>query len=97
MLMKKVAKENTGFKVIATVKKATGICSWGHKEGDSFEISCWDTAGLCGLFYHDVFPRLMMLQFGGGYPWRNPDEQDCIEMACSDPSARIVLELRRIR
>jgi uncharacterized repeat protein (TIGR04076 family) len=94
--MKKVMKEETGFKVIATIKRTNGICSWGHKEGDSFEISCWDTGGLCGMFYHYIFPELMMLQFGGGYPWQTPDKQNCIEMTCSDPAARVVLELKRI-
>jgi hypothetical protein len=32
-------------KIVATVKSVKGNCSWGHEEGDSFEISCHDTAG----------------------------------------------------
>jgi uncharacterized repeat protein (TIGR04076 family) len=48
------------------------------------------------MFYHYIFPELMMLQFGGGYPWETPDKQDRIEMTCSDPAARVVLELKRI-
>jgi hypothetical protein len=45
-----------GHKVTATVKSVKGKCSWGHEEGDTFSINCQDTAGLCGFFYHDIFP-----------------------------------------
>ena len=95
--MKKVMKEQTGFKVIASIKALNGKCPWGHKIGDTFEISCWDTAGLCGMLYHNLFPELMMLQFGGGYPWSDRDEQDSVEITCSDPSTRVVIELRRVK
>jgi uncharacterized repeat protein (TIGR04076 family) len=33
-------------------------CSAGHAAGDTFEISCHNPAGLCGIFYHDIFPIL---------------------------------------
>ena len=55
-----------GHKVTATVKSVKGKCSWGHEAGDTFSINCQDTAGVCGLFYHDIFPYIAMLQFGGG-------------------------------
>jgi hypothetical protein len=34
----------------ATITGVKGTCVAGHKKGDSFEISCHDTAGLCGFF-----------------------------------------------
>jgi hypothetical protein len=40
-----------GNKIFATVKSVKGNCSWGHEAGDTFPISCHDTAGLCGFFY----------------------------------------------
>jgi len=83
-------------KIVATVKSVKGNCSWGHEEGDSFEISCHDTAGLCGFFYHDVYPYIAMLQFGGGYPpsWGNPD---VINVECMDKYNLVKMELRRVK
>ncbi len=50
--------------MVATVVDAKGQCSVGHKVGDSFEISCHNPAGLCGFFYHNIFPSLQPFQFG---------------------------------
>lgn len=86
----------TGHKIIATVKSVNGNCSWGHEEGDSFEISCHNTAGLCGFFYHDIYPQLMMLQFGGGFPasWGNPD---AVNVECMDKYNLVKMELKRVK
>ena len=83
-----------GNKVIATVKSVKGDCSWGHEAGDTFNISCHDTAGLCGFFYHDIYPYIAMLQFGGGFPetWGNPD---VVTVECMDRVNAVRLELRR--
>lgn len=83
-----------GHKVIATVKSVQGSCSWGHEAGDTFSINCHDTAGLCGFFYHDIFPYIAMLQFGGGFPeeWGNPD---MLTVECMDRYNLVTLELRR--
>ena len=61
-------KFHIGHRVMATIKSVKGTCHWNHKTGDSFEISAHDTAGLCGFFYHDIFPYIVMLQFDGGFP-----------------------------
>jgi len=85
-----------GHRLIATIKSAKGICHWGHKPGDSFEISAYDTASLCGFFYHEIFPYILMLQFGGGFPkeWGGPDS---VELECPDKAAPVTIELRRLR
>ena len=59
----------------ATVRSVEGKCSWGHEAGDAFNINCQDTAGLCGMFYHDILPYVAMLQFSGVLPeeWGGPD------------------------
>ena len=69
----------------AVVVSVEGECSAGHRAGDSFEIGCWDTGGLCGFFYHDIFPSLNVMQFGGSYPWNQGDE-----MTLSCPDNKIV-------
>lgn len=70
-----------GNKLVATVVGLKGQCNAGHKVGDTFELSCWNTGGLCGWFYHDIFPHLSALQFGGNFPWW---EGDAIELECPD-------------
>ena len=83
-----------GHKVTATVKSVKGNCSWRHEEGDTFSINCQDLAGLCGLFYHDIFPYITMLQFGGGLPeeWGGPD---VVNVVCMERTNVVTLELRR--
>ena len=85
-----------GYRVIGTIKAVKGSCSAGHKAGDQLELSGHNAGGLCGFFYHDVFPYLVMLQFGGGFPaeWGDPD---VIELECMDKANAVTIELRRIR
>lgn len=87
--------EQIGYRVVGTITGAKGNCSWGHKVGDTFELSGHNTAGLCGFFYHDIFPYLIMLQFGGGFPkeWGDPD---VVEVQCVDLSNAVKIELRRV-
>ncbi len=81
-----------GYKVVATVTGVKGSCSAGHAEGDSFKISCHNPAGLCGWFYHDIFPNLETFQFGGALPWW---EGDVISLQCPDPHNRVTITLER--
>lgn len=82
-----------GNRVECTITEVAGNCSWGHKAGDKFEVSTHDTAGMCGFFYHDIFPRLMMLQFGGAFPW---GDRDVTRVECPDRANCVKAELRRI-
>ncbi len=81
-----------GKKIIATVAGVKGECSAGHKAGDTFEISCHNPGELCGYFYHDIFPYLMIFQFGGSLPWW---KGDVIEMQCQDSHNLVTLKLER--
>ncbi len=85
-----------GFLVVATVKKVKGHCNAGHKIGDQIELSGHSTGNMCGFFYHDLFPYVIMLQFGGSFPpeWGNPD---IVEMSCMDKANEVTIELKRIR
>ncbi len=85
---------NIGFKVIATIIDVKGDCSAGHKVGETFEISCHNPAGLCGFFYHDIFPTLSTFQFGGSMPWWHGDE---IEVQCPDPHNLVTMKLKRLK
>jgi uncharacterized repeat protein (TIGR04076 family) len=86
---------DVGHRLVATIKSVKGVCHWNHKPGDSFEISAHDTAGLCGFFYHDIFPYIVMLQFGGGF--EEGGEPDSVELECLDKMNAVTIELRRVR
>jgi uncharacterized repeat protein (TIGR04076 family) len=81
-----------GYKVKATITGVKGECSAGHKTGESFEISCHNTGGLCGYFYHDIFPSLSTFQFGGNMPWW---EGEVIQLQCPDPYNLVTMKLER--
>jgi uncharacterized repeat protein (TIGR04076 family) len=49
-------------------------CSAGHKVGEKFEINTHKTGGICGYCYHEMFPTLMNMCYGGQIPWYNNDE-----------------------
>ncbi len=81
-----------GCKIQATITGVKGTCAAAHAPGDTFEISCYDTGGLCGFCYHHIFPDLSTFQFGGSLPWW---EGDTIELACPDTYNLVTLKLER--
>ena len=85
-----------GYRVVGTIKGVKGFCHAGHQLGDEIELDVHHAGGLCGFLYHDVFPYLLMLQFGGGFPpdWGDPD---VVEIDCIDRANTVTVELRRIR
>ncbi len=85
-----------GYRVIGTVKSVKGTCHAGHKVGDKIELSGHDSGGLCGYFYHDIFPHIIMLQFGGNLPKEWVDDADAIELECLDKINALKIELRRV-
>jgi uncharacterized repeat protein (TIGR04076 family) len=76
----------------AEVIEVKGHCSAGHSKGDTFTISCYDTGGLCGFFFHDIFPNLSVMQFGGKYPCGDEDE---MILECPDRTNAVKLRIRR--
>jgi len=81
-----------GYRVSATISGVKGSCSAGHQVGEMFEISCHDPGGLCGFFYHDIFPSLSTFQFGGSLPWW---QGDSIELQCPDVHNAVTMKLER--
>jgi len=86
--------ERVGYNVIGIVKSVKGHCHADHKVGDIIELDCHSAGGLCGFFYHDIFPTLTLLQFGGQYPWGDPDR---VMLECLDKANAVTIELQRIK
>lgn len=92
-----VEKLKIGYRIVGTIKDVKGHCNAGHKKGDKLELSGQNTGGLCGFFYHDIFPFIIMLQFGGGFPAEWVEDQDIVELECMDKMNAVKIELRRIK
>jgi uncharacterized repeat protein (TIGR04076 family) len=83
-----------GYEVKATILSVKGDCNAGHTEGETFEICCHNPSGLCGWFYHDIFPSLQTFQFGGSLPWW---QGDSIQLQCPDPVNLVTIRLDRVK
>jgi uncharacterized repeat protein (TIGR04076 family) len=90
--MGKAKDPGLGNKISATVIGSQGKCNAGHVLGDQFELSVHNPDGLCGFFYHVLFPRISVMQFGGKYPWWT-EEQTVFEAECPDRKNLITLRL----
>jgi uncharacterized repeat protein (TIGR04076 family) len=85
-------EKEIGVKFIATVTGLKGSCHANHKLGQKFELNCYDSGGLCGFLYHDIFPYLSVMKFGGKYPWW---DKDTIEVECPDRYNIVSLKVER--
>lgn len=81
-----------GYQITATVTSIKGHCNAGHSVGETFDLSCYDPAGLCGFCYHHIFANLQTFQFGGNMPWW---QGDTIYAGCPDPHNQLTLKLER--
>jgi uncharacterized repeat protein (TIGR04076 family) len=76
----------------AEILEVKGECSAGHRKGETFAISCYDSGGLCGFFYHDIFPSLSVMQYGGKYPWATENE---LTLECPDRYNVVTLKITK--
>ncbi len=89
-----MAKEPAfGTRVRGEVVGLKGSCNAGHAVGDTFELSCYNSNGLCGWLYNAIFPTLNVMQFDGSYPW-GADEA---VVNCPDAYNLLTLKLTRVK
>ena len=86
--------QQVGYRLVGTISRVKGECHARHKVGDTIELSGHDSGGLCGFFYHDIFPHIIMLQFGGKWPdeWGG----EVLQFECFDKLNAVRIELRRV-
>ena len=82
-----------GYIVTGTVTKQEGMCDCQHKVGDKFVLSTTNPGGICGVFYHDLYPWISMYQFGGKFPDEWGGTTRVFE--CMDVYNTLTLEMRR--
>ena len=73
------------------------VCTWGHKEGQRFEIDPFNVGGVCGFLYSKVYPYLNVLLAGVTPPWI-PEGERVMSQVCPDTynqtSYRLIVEER---
>lgn len=89
-----MAEQIVRYMVEGTIVSLKGTCNAGHKTGDKFLLSRHKTEGLCRVFCHALFPRVLSLEHGGTFPTRDPD---VMEFDCPDSGNAARVCLRRIR
>mgnify|MGYP001568199032 CR=1 FL=1 len=89
-----MADQIVRYMIEGTIISLKGTCNAGHKVGDKFLLNRHKTAGLCGVFYHALFPWILSLEHGGTFPTRDPD---VMEFDCPDSGNAARIRLRRIR
>jgi len=85
--------EDFGSRVIGIITKTKGECAVGHKVGDKFELHGRSSDGLCGYFYHNIFPYIIMLQCGGTWPGKD----GLPEFDCPDVANAVTIRLQRVQ
>jgi uncharacterized repeat protein (TIGR04076 family) len=63
------------------------------KVGDSFNVSCYDSGGVCGFLYNAIFPTLNVMQFDSNYPWGT----DEAIRNCPDSYNLLTIKVSRIK
>ena len=73
------------------------VCTWGHQEGQRFEIDPFNVGGVCGFLYSKVYPYLNVLLAGVTLPWI-PEGEQVMYQVCPDSynqtSYRLIVEER---
>jgi len=70
------------YNITLTITNVGGICPYGIRTGDKYNISPMKTDNLCGIFYHTIYPTLTTFYFGGEMSFLI--EKDKMEVRCPD-------------
>lgn len=71
-----------------------GNCNAGLKPGAEFVSDGSCPPGFCGWAFHDIYPEVTTLRFGGNFPWMKKD--GVIRACCTDGMNPVLFDLERI-
>ena len=83
------------YEIHVKVISQKGTCGAGHKVGDEWVIGYKTPDGICLSAFDSMFSDLMVLIFGGTFPWSS--DTDTVRVTCPDSANPVVLKLKRIR
>lgn len=85
-----------GRRVVARIvevrgRHGPGNCSYGHRQGEVFEVGEVCPA-MCAWAFNALFPFAAVLRFGGSLPWEKDPSRAMV--CCPDPDNTVVFELK---
>ncbi len=91
-ILKKFLESENRYLQQVTITKINGVCPYGHREGESFQVSNCNNDGLCGALYNQLHPSILTLHYWGSLPWSK--DPDCCLGIC--PEMKVRVEVKRI-
>lgn len=88
--------ENYDVTVKLIGKECKGECSFGHREGDTWEVKGpreMVLEHICPSALKSISDAVMVMRYGGQYPWQT--DPDTYVVTCPDPNVRNRFELKR--
>lgn len=61
--------------------------------GEEFDFSGPRCPDMCGTFYHNIFPTIRAMSYGGDIDWL--EDKNVTQAVCLDSKNQVVIELRR--
>jgi len=70
----KILKGENRYYQEVTITKVTGVCPYGHKEGEKYRVTALNSDGLCGSLFKAIHTSIVTLHYGGYLLWeKSPD------------------------
>jgi len=91
-VLKKFQESENRYLQQVNITKINGLCPYGHKAGDSFQVTNCNPDGLCGSLYNLLHPSILTLHYWGSLPWQKGEGN--IKAMC--PEMRVQVEMNRI-
>lgn len=71
-IVRQFTESENRYRHDVTITKVEGVCPYGHRKGDRFQITNCNNDGLCGALFKTIHSQLITMHYGGSIPW----EQD---------------------
>jgi uncharacterized repeat protein (TIGR04076 family) len=88
-----MSDEHVSPRITLRISSQKGVCGFGHKVGQEFDVTGCTPAGMCPLAYHSAYPYIWALSLGGEMYWEK--DKNFARIACPDADNPVFMELRR--
>ncbi|MCP4714467.1 MAG: TIGR04076 family protein, partial [Deltaproteobacteria bacterium] len=76
-----------------TITKVQGACPYGHREGDTFQVTAMNSDGLCGSLLKAILPPVITQHYGGDILWG--DLPGTFKGSCPE-AGKVAVAVRRV-
>ena len=69
-IVRQFTESENRYRHDVTVTAVDGVCPFGHKKGDTFQVTNCNNDGLCGALFKSIHSQLTTSHYGGSIPGR---------------------------